>query len=72
MNRGRAALLRVLTRTRVEYVAARCEVTRSAVYNWLAGRRRPNVKARRALLSSYRIPFDDWDKPAPSTVDVNG
>lgn len=64
MTRGRAALLRVLRRTEVRFVAARCRVQPTAVYNWLSGRRRPR-RAQRALLEvNYRIEPSWWDELA--------
>lgn len=62
MNQGRVALLRVLRRTRVEYVARRCRVSRSAVYNWLSGRRTPSKHNRQMLRVNYRIPLCAWEK----------
>ncbi len=62
MTEGRAALLRVLLRTRAVYVARRCRVTTSAVYNWCAGRRRPSKRCRRELERSYRIAAGAWDR----------
>ena len=61
MNEGRAALLRVLRRTRVEYVARRCSVSRSPVYNWLSGRRTPSKRNRISLRVNYRIPLNAWE-----------
>lgn len=60
MTKGRAALLRALRRTRVVYVAARCEVTPSAVYNWVAGRYVPSRRSRLALEVNYGIPVESW------------
>jgi hypothetical protein len=66
MTEGRAVLLRVLLVTHVRYVAKRCRVTRSAVYNWTAGRRRPSTRCRKAL-RSYGIAVEAWDR-FPSTA----
>jgi hypothetical protein len=63
MNDGRRALLAVLQCTKAIYVAARCRVTLSAVYNWTAGRCTPNAWARAALFASYGIPPSAWDEP---------
>ena len=65
-SRGRAHLLKVLERTRVEYVAARCRVTASAVYNWTSGRRTPCRRVRKLLSVTYRIPAKSWDEPEVS------
>ena len=62
MTEGHKALLAVLSKTRVEFVAARCRVGRSAVYNWTSGRRRPSRAARAELERSYGIPPDAWDR----------
>jgi uncharacterized SAM-binding protein YcdF (DUF218 family) len=59
MTDGRLALVRLLSRVRVYFVARRCRVTIKAVYNWTSGTRRPNRRARRAL-ESYGIPADSW------------
>jgi hypothetical protein len=63
MTEGRAELLRVLLVTHARYVAARCRVTSSAVYNWTSGRRRPCARCRRAL-RSYGIALEAWDREA--------
>lgn len=71
MNRGRAALLDVLRRTRVEFVAARLRVTRSAVYNWAAGIRRPSKANRKRISTTYGIPAKTWDELTELTrVDI--
>ena len=64
ISRGRAALLHVLQRTEVQYVAARCRVSPSAVYMWRAGERRPSKRVRVALEVNYRIPRDSWGERA--------
>lgn len=61
-SRGRAALLRVLQRTEVQYVAARCKVTPNAVYMWMAGDRRPSKRVRIALEVNYQIRPGSWDE----------
>ncbi|MEQ8461754.1 MAG: hypothetical protein RLO52_34490 [Sandaracinaceae bacterium] len=60
MSRGRAALLEILRRTEVQYVAARCRVTPGAVYHWLSGRRKPSDAKKNALEVNYGIPRDSW------------
>jgi len=72
MTRGRAALLRVLRRTKVEYVAARCRVTPNAVYDWMSGRRKPSDGARSALAVNYGITPETWDEPQVSTGPQTG
>jgi hypothetical protein len=62
-TQGRRELLLVLRRTEVVYVAARCRVSPSAVYNWTSGLRRPSPAARRLLEASYRIRPEAWDRP---------
>lgn len=66
MTAGRAALLRVLSKTKARFVAKRCRVTTAAVYNWTSGRRIPSDAARRSLELSYGIPGDAWGEPAPA------
>lgn len=63
-SRGRVALLKVLQRTRVEFVAARCRVSEKAVYKWTAGRRTPAARTRRLLEENYRIRAEWWDEEA--------
>lgn len=60
MNAGRAALLRVLQRTRAAFVAARLEVTPRAVYFWAEGHRLPSARAKKLLEVNYGIPLRLW------------
>ena len=60
MTDGRNQLLNVLERTKADYMAIRCYVTKNAVYNWRAGRNGPNPKARQVLNSTYGIDPTDW------------
>lgn len=67
MTLGRRALIALFVRTKARYIAARCGVSLSAVYNWRAGIRRPNQRAKRALTVNYGIPCCAWAKRASST-----
>lgn len=62
MTEGRRLLLSLLARprTKVCYVAARCRVRPSTVYNWMAGRFVPCTKCRKLLHMNYGIPPDAW------------
>lgn len=60
MIEGRRQLLEVLKRTKREYVAARCRVTRATVNGWCSGHKRPGARARHALSVNYGIAPDSW------------
>ena len=60
---GRRALLSVLQKTRVIYVAARCRVSPSTVSRWASGERIPSTCHREVLASVYGIRASEWDPP---------
>lgn len=57
---GRRALLAVLQRTTLEYVAARCGVSRRTVGRWASGIRTPDPVRRAALQRNYGIAPESW------------
>jgi hypothetical protein len=62
MIEGRRRLLEILKRTRRDFVAFRCRVTRATVNGWCAGHKTPGRRARRALSVNYGIPLGSWGK----------
>jgi transcriptional regulator with XRE-family HTH domain len=63
---GRRDLLAVLQRTRQEFVADTCGVTRAEVSRWATGDRTPSEASRGALFRRYGIPRDSWVPPKRS------
>ncbi|CAG0953269.1 hypothetical protein ARNL5_00283 [Anaerolineae bacterium] len=68
MNEGRVRLLLLLDQTRAELVAARIGVSKSAVFGWRSGRRKPSPVLRSRLEVNYRIPAESWTIAAGSTA----
>jgi hypothetical protein len=61
MSEGRQKLLQVLNRTTVRYLAARCQVSQNAVYNWVSGRHSPKDLQKKYLFQIYDIPLESWN-----------
>jgi transcriptional regulator with XRE-family HTH domain len=53
MTRGRRALIALLQRTKLEYVAARVGVSQATISRWASGERRPNAEHAKKLENAY-------------------
>jgi transcriptional regulator with XRE-family HTH domain len=62
MTEGRRLLLLALARTSIRYMAARCRVKPSTVYNWRSGQSIPSRRARLLLRDNYGIPPQSWKR----------
>lgn len=61
MSRGRRLLIAVLQRTSATDIAARLDVHRQRVSDWVSGVRSPCPESRQCLESNYGIPVRSWD-----------